>query len=110
MTDDLATRRRGARREATLQLTGIGMRLQWRPHWEIGLRLTGRWWFAALGLLVVLGAGAALAMTTLVVADWIAMRDWRAIALALGWAAVAAARIVRDVRRWSDDDGPDGAA
>lgn len=99
MKDELAARRR----RNVIDTLRVGFRVDYRPC-LVSVWFGGPWWFIAMVSLAILGIGVVLASTTLIVVDWVARGDWRAIALALMWAAMALARVVRDARSQKDDE------
>jgi len=100
MTDDeLSKRRATKRRELTLQLTSIGMHLQWSPHWEFTFRLTGRWWFMVMWLFAAAGVGVLGASIVLVVSQGITARDWRMLTLCGAMTTIAIWRSIALLKR-----------
>jgi hypothetical protein len=76
-SDDLSRRRQ----RASLQLSYMGVHLQWSPHWELQVRLSGRWWFFWMALPVLTILAACCAIWLIDLARWIAGDERRLYAL-----------------------------
>lgn len=111
--DDISMRRAQQRRAAILRLTDLVVGLQWDPHWQFELRVTGRGWVVLMMTAAVAMFGVTCALVPLVIAGWIVAGDWRMLALCGTVSAIAVWRtvaLVRQMVRRSLERGPERAA